>query len=169
VLLNHSDTQVSVNFLEYWETTQWVDQKGRLQQERKHFSWVTDYALYDSSAIELAKAGRTRWRIENETFNTLKNQGYEFEHNFGHGYKHLLTNMSMFMLLAFFCDQLQEMKCDLFRQAFSAVNQRRTRLFDRFKHLYANFPFQFRTWEMFLEMIVNPGKHIMLREEAFIT
>jgi len=29
-------------------------------------------------------AGRARWRIENETFNTLKNQGYGFERNFGH-------------------------------------------------------------------------------------
>jgi hypothetical protein len=27
--------------------------------------------------------GRARWKIENETFNTLKNQGYQFEHNFG--------------------------------------------------------------------------------------
>jgi hypothetical protein len=25
------------------------------------------------------KGGRARWRIENETFNTLKNQGYNFE------------------------------------------------------------------------------------------
>ena len=25
--------------------------------------------------------GRSRWKIENETFNTLKNQGYHFEHD----------------------------------------------------------------------------------------
>ena len=35
--------------------------------------------------MELMRAGRARWRIENETFNPLKNQGYSFEHNFGHG------------------------------------------------------------------------------------
>ena len=29
------------------------------------------------------RAGRCRWKIENETFNTLKNQGYNFEHNYG--------------------------------------------------------------------------------------
>jgi hypothetical protein len=28
------------------------------------------------------RAGRARWKIENETFNTLKNQGYNFEHNY---------------------------------------------------------------------------------------
>jgi len=34
----------------------------------------------------IMQGARARWRIENETFNTLKNQGYHFEHNFGHGY-----------------------------------------------------------------------------------
>ena len=29
--------------------------------------------------------------VENETFNTLKNQGYQLEHNFGHGTKNLST------------------------------------------------------------------------------
>ena len=33
------------------------------------------------------EGGRARWSIENETFNTLKNSGYHFERNFGHGYK----------------------------------------------------------------------------------
>jgi len=40
-----------------------------------------------------------------ETFNTLKNQGYEFEHNFGHGYQHLTTLFTHLMMLAFFIDQ----------------------------------------------------------------
>ena len=34
----------------------------------------------------------TRWKIENETFNTLKNQGYHAEHNFGHGNQYLAYN-----------------------------------------------------------------------------
>ena len=42
--------------------------------------------------VELVKAGRACWKIENETFNTLKNQGYHLEHNFGHGKKHLSNN-----------------------------------------------------------------------------
>ena len=45
--------------------------------------------------------GRARWKIENETFNTLKNQGYHFEHNYGHGYQHLSVVLAMLMLLAF--------------------------------------------------------------------
>jgi hypothetical protein len=34
-------------------------------------------------------AGRHRWRIENEVFNTLKNQGYNLEHNFLFDGEHL--------------------------------------------------------------------------------
>ena len=41
--------------------------------------------------MTLMRGARARWKIENETFNTLKNQGYHFEHNFGHGHQHLST------------------------------------------------------------------------------
>ena len=46
----------------------------------KRFSWVTDLSVDASQVRLLVRAGRSRWRIENETFNTLKNQGYHFEH-----------------------------------------------------------------------------------------
>jgi hypothetical protein len=32
--------------------------------------------LTPDNVQQVARGGRTRWRIENETFNTLKNQGY---------------------------------------------------------------------------------------------
>ena len=63
------------------------------------------------------RAGRARWRIENETFHTLKNQGDEFEHNFGHGEKNLATVFAALMTLAFAIDQVQKMGCALFRVA----------------------------------------------------
>jgi hypothetical protein len=53
------------------------------------------------------RGGRARWKIENETFNTLKNQGYEFEHNYGHGHKNLSVNLAYLMMLAFLVDQAQ--------------------------------------------------------------
>ena len=59
-------------------------------------------------------AARARWRIENETFNTLKNQGYCFEHNFDHGKKHLATVFASLMMLAFLLDQTQQRCCALF-------------------------------------------------------
>jgi hypothetical protein len=60
---------------------------------------------------QLVKAGRARWKIENETFNTLKNQGYHIEHNFGHGQQYLSNNFFVLNLLAFFIHQILEL-CD---------------------------------------------------------
>jgi hypothetical protein len=54
------------------------------------------------------KGGRCRWKIENQTFNTLKTQDYEFEHHYGHGKQHLATVLAMLMMLAFLIDQVQE-------------------------------------------------------------
>ena len=60
---------------------------------------------------------------ENETFNTLKNQGYAFGHNFGHGDKYLSTVLAHLMMLAFNAplaariDQIQQRCCAVFRRA----------------------------------------------------
>ncbi len=61
------------------------------------------------------QGGRASWKIENETFNTLKNQGYHFEHNFGHGEENLSVNFALIMMLAFLVDQTVEIACKLFR------------------------------------------------------
>ena len=50
-----------------------------------------------------------------ETFNTLKNQGYHFEHNYGHGAQNLATVLALLMLLAFTIDQIQQRCYQLFR------------------------------------------------------
>jgi len=78
VPLNASNQDLLVNFVEYWETT---------PKKTLHFSWVTDIHVTKENVSKIMRGGRARWRIENETFNTLKNQGYHFEHNFGHGNK----------------------------------------------------------------------------------
>ena len=38
-------------------------------------SWVTDLEVTEAVVATLVKGGRCRWKIENECFNTLKNQG----------------------------------------------------------------------------------------------
>jgi len=100
VPLNESNADVRVNFLEYWEI------KGdRIQ----HFTWITDFGVSKLNAHTLMRGGRARWKIENETFNTLKNQGYHFEHNFGHGNQHLSVVFALLMMLAFAVDQAQQL------------------------------------------------------------
>ena len=54
-------------------------------------SFVTDLPVTADTVAELAACGRARWKIENEGFNTLKTKGYNLEHNFGHGSRHLAS------------------------------------------------------------------------------
>ena len=103
VPLNGNPDADQVNFFEYWLS---VDQKVTY-----HNSWVTDQTVSKQNIVELVKAGRARWKIENETFNTLKNQGYHLEHNFGHGSQHLSNNFFVLNLLAFFIHQILDL-CD---------------------------------------------------------
>ncbi len=81
--------------------------------------WVTDLDVDHSTVPLIAKGGRSRWKIENETFNTLKNQGYEFEHNYGHGYKHLNTVLAFLMLIAFLIDQCLQGLNKSFQEAYT--------------------------------------------------
>jgi hypothetical protein len=75
IALNKSNSDVRVNFLEYMQT----DPKGK----EIVFSWVTNIRITSANVFALMRGGRARWKIENETFNTLKNLGYNFEHNYG--------------------------------------------------------------------------------------
>ncbi len=79
-LLNDANFELEVNFLEYWES--------KPNGKSRHFLWVTDISIHQDNLMSLMRGVRARWKIENETFNILKNHGYHFEHNFGHGYQH---------------------------------------------------------------------------------
>lgn len=116
VPLNASHVELEVNFLEYWQEKP----NGKTQ----HFSWVTDLPVTEDQLMPLMRAGRARWRIENETFNTLKNQGYHFEHNFGHGHQHLTTVLMHLMMLAFLIDQIQQHCCGLFQRGVEKMGSK---------------------------------------------
>jgi Transposase DDE domain len=116
VPLNASTTHVRVNFMEYWEMS---------NDKVQHFSWVTDLRVNKRNVFHLMRGGRARWKIENETFNTLKNQGYHFEHNYGHGEQHLSVVFAMVMMLAFLVDQTQQLCCALFRAVWTKLGSKR--------------------------------------------
>lgn len=44
------------------------------------FQWLTDIEITEKNAIAIAGAGRKRWKMENEGFNTQKNLRYDLEH-----------------------------------------------------------------------------------------
>lgn len=153
VPLNDSNADLLVNFLEHWETIEYVDKDGELQkEERFHSSWVTDIELTKENVYKIMRAGRCRWNIENCVFNTLKNQGYNLEHNYGHGMENLSTNFAMLMMLAFLVDQVQELSCKLFK---SARDKMKTKygLWERIRGLLIDF--KFPNWEMVLRKITG--------------
>ena len=86
------------------------------------------------------RGGRARWKVENETFNTLKNQGYHFEHNFGHGHQHLSVVFALLMMLAFLVDQTQQLACRLF-QAVLQKKRSRIRLWEQMRALFSTLEF----------------------------
>jgi hypothetical protein len=142
--LNDSNADCEINFLDYEE----ISPKGEVQ----HFTWVTDIPLTESTVRLVMKGGRARWKIENETFNTLKNQGYHFEHNFGHGYQYLSTVMAMLMFLAFLIDQAQETCCELFQRALKKA-KRRSRLWRKMQGLFTEY--FILSWEALFEAIIH--------------
>ncbi len=129
VPLNASHGDLRVNFLECWE---WD------QDKVQHFSWGTDLRVNKGTVYQLMRGGRARWRIANETFNTLKNQGYHFEHNFGHGYQHLSVVFAVLMMWAFLVDQVQQMCCPLFQAVWAKLGSNR-RLWERMSALFYDY------------------------------
>ena len=84
------------------------------------------------------RGGRARWKIENETFNTLKNQGYHFGHNYGLGKKHLSAIFAMLMMLAFLVDQTQQLCCALFRSVWKKSGSKKA-LWENMRSLFKCF------------------------------
>lgn len=131
--LNESNQDVRVNVLEYREL-------GSDGEPRREFSWVTDLTITRRTARHLVCGGRARWKIENETFNTLKNQGYQFEHNFGHGQQYLSVVFAMLMMLAFLVDQVQQLCCPLFRAVLHKFGSKRA-LWENLRSHFQHFVF----------------------------
>lgn len=121
VPLNDSKDAPLVNFLECTATE--IEGKKVIE---KFFTWATDHMITKGNVYLIMRGGRARWKIENETFNTLKNQGYQFEHNFGHGKKNLISVFTFLMLLAFLIDQVQEAACGLFQAALEKTISRKS-------------------------------------------
>lgn len=116
-------------------------------------SWVTDLLVSSENIKTLVKAGRCRWKNENECFNVMKNHGYYMEHNYGHGEKNLAFNFYLLTLLAFFFHQIFE----LTDSQYKACREK----FGSKKHLWETIRsyikiIVFEAWEILLEFVLNP-------------
>ena len=129
--LNESNQEVKVNFLQYAE----LDENGEVKRK---WTWVVEVELTEANVRMVMRGGRARWRVENETFNTLKNQGYHFEHNYGHGYKNLCVVLALLMMAAFLIDQVQQRCNELFEKARKKAGPK-CALWEAIRHLFFSF------------------------------
>jgi hypothetical protein len=122
-----------------------------------HNGWVTDLPIDEDHIEELVRIGRCRWKIENETFNTLKNQGYHLEHNFGHGVRHLSFNFFLLNLLAFFMHQIFE----LTDEAYQTLRQKFGSKRNLWDHMRASlYLVIFPDWKTFLQRLLTPARFL---------
>ena len=114
--LNGSRADVRINVLESWEM-------GPAQVQ--HCSGVTALRVNQRNVYKRMRGGRARWKIEHEPFNTLKHQGDNFEHHYGHGEKHLSVVLAMLMMLALLVDQTPPLCCALFQAVWAKLGSKR--------------------------------------------
>lgn len=147
VPLNGNDKAPNVNYFAY---SLFVDAK------RSYYnSWVTDIPIEKKNVEELVKIGRMRWKIENEVFNTVKNQGYHIAHNYGHGQKHLSFNFFLLNMLAFFVHQIFELTDRLYHECRRRLGSKKN-LWD---HLRVSIRMLiFPDWETLLRRVHSPSE-----------
>ena len=119
VPLRDSDDAIEVNWCELITTMA----DGTVIYQN---SFVTDLEITEDNVIEIAKAGRARWKIENENNNVLKTKGYNLEHNFGHGKKYLSSTLLTLNLLSFAFHTVLEITDNKYRILREALPARKT-------------------------------------------
>jgi hypothetical protein len=117
-----------------------------------HCAWATDLPVQEHTVPAIADGGRSRWKVENEGFNVLKNRGYHFEHNYGHGQQYLSNVLLSLLLLAFLCHTTLALTCTTYQAVRHELGARRT-FFDDLRALtrYLYFP----SWQRLLTFMYH--------------
>lgn len=115
-------------------------------------NWITNHEINDDNVEKLVNAGRSRWKIENENNNILKNHGYNLDHNFGHGQENLCELLLSLNLLAF----LFHTVLDLVNPTYQKIREllvTRTSFFNDIRTLLKYF--WFKSWQDFFLFILT--------------
>ena len=112
VPLRDGDDALMVNWCELTTTRQ----DGKIVYQN---AFATNHAISAANVAEVVRAGRARWKVENENNNTLKTKGYHLSHNFGHGKQHLSALLATLNLLAFLFHTL----LDLLDSSYQRIRQ----------------------------------------------
>lgn len=105
------------------------------KKETVTFTFITSIVVTKRKAKELAAAGRSRWRIENEGFNTQKNHRYFIEHACSRNYTamknhYILTQIADIWMQLFEngIKSVREMQCGIKRISSLLLETIRTRI-----------------------------------------
>ena len=135
----------------------WVEHTVRRPGKKPvTYAVVTDLPVASAQdAIAILAAGRTRWRIENEGFNILKNHGYELEHNWGHGENFCAMMFAALNLIALSFHTTADLLCSLWMKARVACSVR----YNFFNHVRAlTSLFICPSWDALLSTMANPSR-----------
>jgi hypothetical protein len=115
-------------------------------------AFATNHVLNERTVRDVVTAGRSRWKIENEGNNVLKNQGYHLEHNYGHGDQNLSMVLVALLLLAFLCHTVLQLADTTYQRVRAALGTRRT-FFDDIRAL-TRYLF-FESWEHLIDFMLT--------------
>lgn len=134
--------------------TNWVgititDVKGKVTYDN---AFVTSLPVTRDTVAGIIACARARWKIENESFNVLKSNGYHLEHNFGHGKQNLAMMFAALNLLAFaihtVCDCLEQVWIDA-----RTAKRARTRFFEHIRTITAYLVFP--DWKVLMQTLID--------------
>jgi len=89
-------------------------------------SSVTDHGITDENVIGIVTAGRARRKVGNENNNVLKTEGYNPEHNSGHGKKYLSLLLLTLNLPAFLFHTVPDISDSKYKMLRKKLPSRKT-------------------------------------------
>ena len=104
-----------------WIGFEILDGKGVVKHKT---ALIASPPVAKSTVADIVACGRARWKIENESFNVLKNHGYELEHNFRRGETHLAMTLAALNMLAFAWHTVLDLLEPPWRKATEAAEKR---------------------------------------------
>ena len=132
-----------------WVGVTVTDAKGKVTYQS---AFVTSLTVTRDTVAEIVACARARWKIENESFNVLKSNGYHLEHNFGHGKRNLAMMFAALNMLAFaihtVCDCLEQIWVDA-----RTAKRARHRFFEHLRTITAYLVFP--DWNTLMQTLID--------------
>ncbi|MES0336861.1 MAG: hypothetical protein SFH39_10995 [Candidatus Magnetobacterium sp. LHC-1] len=87
----------------------WLECVEEDKNEKHRFVHISDLKVNEKNVLTITSHGRMRWKIENEGFNTQKNNGYGLNHKYSRTSMQALKNYYQCLQIAHMINQLFEL------------------------------------------------------------